>query len=213
MKLTNEQRVSLEKSTARYEKAVDLAAAYLVGRGLSEETAHSFRLGVVDDPLPGDEHFRDRLSIPYLTRSGVVSLRYRCLRDHACGAVDCAKYLGYPGASTHLFNVGALFDQSDLVCITEGEIDAVVLQQGGLPGVGVPGGSNWKPHYVRIFEDYPRVFIFADGDDAGRKFGRRVAEALGGVATVVVMPDGMDVNEAYLDTRYGIDWLRSRTEG
>lgn len=79
--------------------------------------------------------------------------------------------------------------------------------------MGVPGGSNWKPHYVRIFEDYARVIVFADGDEAGRKFGRGVAEALGGTATLVAMPDGLDVNEAYTDPRYGIDWLRSRTEG
>lgn len=78
--------------------------------------------------------------------------------------------------------------------------------------MGVPGASNWKPHYVRIFEDYARIFVFADGDKAGRDFGKLVAEQTSGVV-VVSMPEGMDVNDAYLDPRYGNDWLLSRVEG
>lgn len=197
---------------ARYEKAVDLAANYLAGRGLSEGTAHSFRLGVVDDPLPGDETYRSRLCIPYLTRAGVVSIRFRCIQQHDCSVHGGTKYLGYPGAPTHLFNVGDLFLPGDLVCVTEGELDAVVLHQAGLPSVGIPGANNWKKHYPRILEDFRRIVCFADGDEAGRKFGKLVAESVAGVV-VVTMPEGMDVNDVYLDLRYGSRWLVAKTEG
>lgn len=209
---TSEQRASLERSVARYEQAVDLAAPYLAGRGLLEATAHSFRLGVVDDPLPGDEAYRGRLCIPYLTRAGVVSVRFRCIERHDCGVHGGFKYLGHPGAPTHLFNVGALFLPGDLVCVTEGELDAVVLHQTGLPSVGVPGASNWKKHYSRILEDFRRIVCFADGDDAGRKFGKLLAESVSGVV-VVTMPEDMDVNDVYLDPRYGSGWLIHKTEG
>lgn len=197
---------------ARYGQAVDLAADYLAGRGLFESTARSMRLGVVDDPLPGDETYRHRLCIPYLTRAGVVSIRFRCIQQHDCSAHGGTKYLGYPGAPTHLFNVGALFVPGDLVCVTEGELDAVVLSQAGLPSVGIPGANNWKKHYPRILEDFRRIIVFADGDDAGKKFGKLVAESVEGV-TVVTMPEGMDVNDVYLDGRYGSSWLISKTEG
>lgn len=212
MRLDPEQRTSLERSTAAYQKYLDLAAPYLAGRGLLEETAHSFRLGVVVEPLPGDERFTARLSIPYLTRSGVVAIRYRCLERHDCNEIDCAKYLGYPGASTHLFNVGDLFADTDTICITEGEMDAVILHQCGLPTVGVPGSNNWKKHYPRIFEDYSRVLVFADGDAAGEKFAKALAKEVERV-TVLTMPPGMDVNDVYLNQDYGIDWLLSKAEG
>lgn len=212
MRLSSEQRASLERSAAQYERDLYRAAHYLAGRGLTEATARSFRLGVVVDPLPGDEHFTGRLSIPYLTRSGVVAVRYRCLAQHDCNAVDCAKYLGYEGASTHLFNVSAFFQEGDTVIVTEGEMDAVILTQCSLPAVGVPGSHNWKPHYSRIFEDYAHILVFADGDDAGKKFGKKVASAVPG-ARVIAMPDGMDVNDVYLHEDYGIDWLASKCEG
>src|SRR5579863_4946438 len=104
MKLSAEQRLLLEKSTATYEQNVDRAAPYLVARGFTEAVARSFRFGgVPDEPLPGDETFRLRLSIPYLTPAGVVSLRFRCIDSHNCDEMGHPKYLGYPGSSTHLF--------------------------------------------------------------------------------------------------------------
>jgi len=207
MKLSAEQRSLLERSTATYEQHVDRAARYLAGRGFTEATARSFRFGVVpDEPLPGDEVFRGRLSIPYLTRAGVVSLRYRCIDQHDHDAADCPKYLGYPGSGTHLFNVAALFGDGEFIGITEGELDAVVLHALGIPATGVPGASNWKPHFSRIFEDYGTVYVFADGDKAGRKFGDKLADELDS-AIVLNMPDGMDVNEVYLSAEYGPAYL------
>jgi DNA primase len=207
MRLSSEQRLLLEKSTATYEANVDRAARYLAGRGFTEATARSFRFGVVpDEPLPGDEVYRGRLSIPYLTRSGVVSLRYRCIATHDHDSECGAKYLGYPGAGTHLFNVGDLFGDGKFIGITEGELDSVVLHSLGIPATGVPGASNWKPHFSRIFEDYGTVYVFADGDNAGKKFADKVAGELDS-AVVLTMPDGMDVNEVYLHPDYGPKWL------
>lgn len=212
MKLSNEQRALLERSTARYEQDVDRAARYLAGRGFTEATARSFRFGVVsDEPLPGDEVFRGRLSIPYLTRAGVVSLRYRCIDEHDHDEAHCAKYLGYAGAGTHLFNVGSLFGSGESLCIAEGELDAVVLHSLGLASLGVPGASSWKPHYSRILEDYGFIYVFADGDKAGRAFAEKVAESSDGV-TILTMPDGMDVNEVYLSPHYGPQWLLDKVE-
>jgi len=207
MKLSTEQRILLEKSTAAYERNLEVAAPYLASRGFTEDVSRSFRFGVVpDDCLPGDERFRGRLSIPYLTRAGVVSLRYRCIEQHDHSAEACPKYLGYPGASGHLFNVAALFDAAAFLGVSEGELDAVVLSSIGIPAVGVPGASNWKPHFSRILEDYGTIYVFADGDEAGQKFGKRVAESAEGVV-VLSMPDGMDVNDVYLSPEYGPDYL------
>jgi hypothetical protein len=208
VKLSPELRKSLESVVALGEKSLHLAGPYLSARGLTEETCRSSRLGVLDDDVPGFESFRGRLLLPYITRAGVVDVRSRCIQSHDCRDFGHPKYLGRAGADLHIFQVEGLFDRRDYLCVAEGELDAIVLKQCGLPAVGLPGVSSWKPHYARVLEDYSRVYVFADGDEAGRKLGNRLAEEIG--AFVVTMPNGLDVNDVMLDTGMGPDWLREK---
>jgi DNA primase len=76
-----------------------------------------------------------------------------------------------------------------------------------VPAVSIPGVRNWKPHYDRCFTDYERVFVFADGDQDGKDFAKRIRSTLDGV-TVIQMPDGLDVNGVY--QAEGPDGLRKR---
>lgn len=211
MRLTEEQRRSLEERTSRHQKNLDTARDYLESRGFVEQTAVSFRLGVVDELSEEDTDSRilGRLSIPYLTRAGVVDLRYRCLRPHSCSSDGCPKYLGSAGTDTRLFNVASLFGGRPTVAVAEGELDAVTLVQCGIPAVAVPGVGNWKPHFDKLFDDFTKVYVYADGDDQGRKFAERLGERLPNLITVQ-MPDGMDVNSVMCDTRYGEEFLRGR---
>jgi hypothetical protein len=55
---------------------------YLTRRMLGHPVAEKYRLGIVDEPLPGDEQHRGRLVIPYLTLAGVRAVKYRCIDDH-----------------------------------------------------------------------------------------------------------------------------------
>ena len=199
MRLSESQRASLEQATARYSAQLDdQCLTYLEGRGLTADVADTFRLGRVVDPLPEHEGYRGRLVIPYLTRAGVVNLRFRCIDPHDCKEQKCPKYLGPAGADTNLFNVSDLFTSSPFVAITEGEIDAIVLSARiGIPAVGCPGVKAWKEHYPRCFAGFDPVLVFADGDEAGKDFGRRLLGQLD-TARTVVMPDGMDVNEMFL---------------
>lgn len=210
MRLSQQQRDSLELSTSLAQKNLDLAAGYLSGRAVTEESALSFRLGVVGDDAPtGDERFRGRLSIPYLTRSGVVDIRYRCIQGHDCSEHGHPKYLGRSGGSLRLFGTSGLFDPRDYLCVCEGELDTVILRQAGLPSVGLPGANTWKPHFARVLEDYSRVFVFADGDEPGRKLANVLVESLtSAIVSVIEMPVGKDVNDMYIER--GAGWLRSK---
>ena len=58
------------------------------------------RFGVVEEPEIGHEAFIGRLCIPYITKSGVVDLRFRSLNP----AVE-PKYMGMTGAETKMYNV------------------------------------------------------------------------------------------------------------
>lgn len=74
----------------------------------SRDSATYFRVGVVDQPLPGHEQYRGWLCIPYLTRTGPVGLKFRCLNDHDCKSVHKERYLIPAGQQQRLYNPAAL---------------------------------------------------------------------------------------------------------
>jgi DNA primase len=192
MRLTDAARTLLEETAARYEQNLSEVASYLAGRGITEEAARTFRLGYVKGDHPGDSDYGDRLAIPYVTPSGVVDIRYRALMG------DGPKYLSRPGAKTKLFNVKDLNLESSILYVTEGEMDTIIASSiCGLPTVGVPGANNWQPHFKLLMQDYRKVVVLCDGDEAGRQFGRAVCKEVD-TAISVSMPTGMDVNDVYL---------------
>lgn len=203
MKLSASQRASLAETAALYAGQVGAAEGYLASRGIPAEVAATYLLGAVANPREGDEDMAGRLAIPYLTPAGVVDIRFRAMTDG-----QTPKYLGRLNSVTRMFNTRALLTDSPVVVVCEGEIDALVMDGiVGVPAVGVPGVSNWKPHFRLLLEDFDRVLVFCDGDQPGRDFGKRVTGELDN-ARMVLMPEGMDVNESYLE--YGADWLRGK---
>jgi DNA primase len=196
------QRESLTRAAKFYHSALHEAEEYLEGRGISLEQATRARLGVVLEPLTGHEAYINRLAIPYLTRSGVVDLRFRSMD------LSEPKYMGLTGATTHLYNVGAFFKATSYISICEGEIDTITLDMAcNIPSVGVPGVNNWKKHYTRLLQDFDKVFLFADGDSAGTDFAKHLAKELGNLV-VVQMPDGEDVNSMYRTN--GVDFFQQK---
>lgn len=153
-------------------------ASYLAARGIDQDLAHGALLGEVVNPDPAHEQYRGRLSIPFITPTGVVYMRFRCLSEHDCGEFSHGKYEGAAGLGTHLYNVAALHADSSVVAICEGELDALVANDCGIPAVGVPGANNWKPFYYRLFDDYEKVIIIGDGDTAGRRFANELASKI-----------------------------------
>ena len=202
MKLTYSQKKHLQEAVEKYNQNLSLAEDYLLQRGLTLKDGNRYLLGVVTDPLPGHELYKDRLVIPYITRTGIVDIRFRSMDNTE------PKYLGLPGATTHLFNVSALFRADDWIAVCEGEIDTITLDSKvGFPTIGVPGANNWKKHYYKLLADFERIVIFADGDQAGQDFARQLAKELGTV-TIISMPDGEDVNSIYVQK--GADYFKSK---
>lgn len=158
-------------------------------------------MGVVKDPAVGHETYENRLAIPYITKAGVVDIRFRAMDNSE------PKYLGFPGAETRLYNVNAYFEASDWICVCEGEIDTITLSVIGLPAMGVPGVKNLKPHHYRILSDFDKVYVFSDGDQAGKDFAKDIARKISGVVAVT-LPDNEDVNSLY--SKVGPDWFNER---
>ena len=192
MKQSILQKELLGKAAAGYAENIYQAEDYLRSRGIPLEVARLASLGVVAEPETGHEAFKGRLSIPYITKTGVVDLRFRSLNP----AVE-PKYMGMTGAETKMYNVLDVERASDFIGVCEGELDTLTLSACvGIPCVGVPGANSWKKHYTRLLADFERVFVFADGDQPGTEFARSLAREL--PVTIIQLPDGQDVNSVYV---------------
>jgi DNA primase len=193
---------SLGRAVNHYAQNIGMAEEYLLGRGIDLAVARTVHLGLVVEPLTGHEQFAGRLSIPYLTPTGVVDIRFRSIDGSE------PKYMGMPGTETRLYNVRALHEAQKYIAVCEGEIDAITLHyQCGIPSIGVPGANSWKRHYTRLLQDFEQVFVFADGDQPGSDFGKKVAREVQG-SVIVNMPDGHDVNSIYCT--YGKNYFISK---
>lgn len=202
MKQSALQKELLGKATTKYAEDIYLAEDYLKGRGISLATARLAQLGVVVEPEPGHEAYVGRLSIPYVTKTGVVDIRYRSLNP----AVE-PKYMGMTGAETKMYNVLDIERAGDFIGVCEGELDTLTMSRCiDIPCIGVPGANSWKKHYTRLLADFERVFVFADGDQPGTEFARSLAREL--PVTIIQLPDGEDVNSVYV--QHGASYFYSR---
>ena len=90
------------------------------------------------------------------------------------------------------------------IVVCEGELDAVVVSGViGIPAVGVPGVTAWKPHFPKLFNGYDTVYVVGDNDikedgsNPGMEFAKRVANEILN-STIVTLPPGNDINDYYL---------------
>lgn len=194
-------RDSLEKATATFEKNVGNLQSFLEPRGISLAAAEAFRLGYVSDEIPGYERFVGMMSLPYLTRAGVVKLKFRRLVG------DGPKYDG-PSSPSRLYNVRAIETPGDRIAICEGELDALVCTTVvGVPAVGTPG-TSFLDHWPRCFADYDEVLIVADNDEKddgsnpGVKHAKSVSKKLPN-SRIVMPPNGLDLNDWVL--QHGVE--------
>lgn len=194
---------SLREAATLYHNQLpgSVAEDYLLSeRKLTSEAVRYFQIGFVGDPAKGDEEFRGRISIPYLTPGGTVSIRFR-----ACGSDQGgSKYLSRSGDGGRPYNVLALRSDVPSVYVTEGEIDAITCWMAGLPAVAIPGAQGWRSAYSRLFR-WRQVTVLADGDEPGRRFAQELRNHIE-TCRIIDMGDGQDVNSVF--ALKGIDGLR-----
>lgn len=184
---------------------------YLLGRGLSGETIIDARIGYVpqnygitsclpnphkrDDLIAsgmlteqGREYFSDRITIPYLSRGTVLSVR---------GKDPKGKYFTAKGDVVRLYGVDDL-QEADEVIITEGEFDRLILKQtlASSPDprlrrtavVGLPGAGTLPTGFESMFSETKRIYLGLDPDDTGRRFSQKIKDAMGAKVRVVELP-------------------------
>ncbi|MEW1959800.1 toprim domain-containing protein [Kineococcus sp. NPDC059986] len=173
---------------------LDAAGSYLDKRGIARATAEKFRLGVVPtDPSPELRPFIGRLAVPSYSRTGAESLRFKLMEGEGPKMLPLRT-----GDVTRIYWPHNLFEKTEVMAITEGEPDAWVAWQCGIPAVGVVGVNNWKKHHPRLFAGFSDVLVFGDNDEAGRKFAKTVVSDIPTARAVIVPAEGQDLNDYYL---------------
>jgi DNA primase len=170
-------------------------------RGWSDETlVQAGLLRVVEGQASAGlvDWFHGRLMFPIFSLSGkVIAFGGRVLDDSE------PKYLNSP--ETAVFRKGeslyGIFQakgyiREQIPILVEGNFDMLSLVNAGINNVVAPLGTAFTPSQAQLLRRYnPRITVCFDGDNAGRKAGRRVTETLlaaGIEPQVALLPDGTD---------------------
>jgi DNA primase len=179
----------------RSQKATD----WLRGRGLTDDMIEEAELGYVEGG-----RYRDSIAIPYTDAQG----RYRYVRYRHLRPNPPAKYESPKGGGKHLYNVAATAT-ADIIVITEGEFDSLIVRQLGIPAVAVTGTSGWERDWRWLFRDCDMVLVAMDravpdeNPDAAAAEDKTRARILAQVGMVTIaepveLPVGLDITDWYL---------------
>lgn len=161
-----------ETSYVPYEKLVDLLwelgkgnREYWYSRRLTDKTIDRHRLG-----------FYDGWSLIPLYRGGQF-VNFQKRRDLPNKAIKL--WYRIPNWEPVLINPEIL-SIVDTVFMTEGPVDAILLNQEGIPAISHTGGAGyWNSEWIQHFQRVKRVYYIADNDLAGIQAAHRVAKGLG----------------------------------
>lgn len=150
---------------------------WLLDRNISEETLHRFDI----------HESNGSIVIPIKDLDGnLLFNKYRC-NPHL--ADQRVKYWYDKNGFIALFNPKALqAPNEDLIVITEGELDALVLESNGISAVSSTGGaSSFQKHWKDLFKDKTNIIICLDADEAGLKGAIKIQQILP-QARMLVLP-------------------------
>jgi DNA primase len=175
---------------------------YLLGRGITPESIHRFRM------REGTKRYHGRVVLPIFTPEGkLLSYVGRAINPDVR-----PKTIKSRSPHRTFYGIFEILRDSRVepkslsMVIVEGEFDAVYLQQFGIPAVSNMGTTPMTPYKIRILRRYAkRAVLSFDGDDAGyhAMYGDGEKRRCGIVhelrkhlpVTVVDLPDGKDPNE------------------
>lgn len=167
-------------------KNVDSGHQYLRSRGIMEEVAKYFGVGV----FAGRGSMSGRLVIPIQNERGeLVAYTGRSLD----GSEPKYKLPAGFHKSVELFNLdraGAV--DRERVIVVEGFFDCMKVHQAGCPHVVALMGCSLSESQERLLRPFKSVILFLDGDDAGREAARSIAARLvhSHFVKVVSLPEG-----------------------
>lgn len=199
-----ERAKEISAEIERYAKNRAQALPYLKTRGITAETAERFNIGY--NPQ------RQTIVIPH-AETAFYTERYTDTAPNIPNS-EGQRYRNLPGAKKTLFNLPALNSGAEIVCITEGAIDAISIEQSG----GAAVASNETAQILNAISDRgttaKQFFILQDADATGTDKAQKMQAALqaaGLNAFIFEYPAGYhDANDFLVKAEADfIDWLRN----
>lgn len=175
---------------------------WLSNRGLTQATIDAFRLG---EQERGGQLYA---LFPYMREGELVNVKYRNIADKKDMRQEA-------GAEPCLFGWHLIDPKARKIAIAEGEIDAMSLHQMGIPTLSVNAGAGnhqWLDNDWARLERFSEIFLCYDGDEAGQKGAKEVANRLGLERCRVVTFPKKDANDYLLAGATPEDFLRCLSE-
>ena len=158
---------------------------YLLNRGISYETQKRFNIGYCAEwrsPKAPKAPLTPRVIIPtsktsYLARDARTREDLKALNEKE--RTDAERYSKQKVGKTTPFNLQAL-EQKAPCFIVEGEIDALSVEELGVNCVGLGGVTNARKlaEYIKAQTNTPRLVLWLDDDEAGKKAQAEIMEVL-----------------------------------
>ena len=164
---------------------------WLKNRGIGEAAIAAYKVvASKDDSIAGlkaDQY----VIFPFIRDGKLVNFKARNIDNKKDQRIS-------GGAEPLLFGWQAIPENARTVCICEGEPDALVLWQYGIPALSVQSGvSNlsWLDTEYKNLERFSEIYLCLDGDDAGRDGAAKLVERLGRERCKVVTLPHKDAND------------------
>lgn len=158
---------------------------YLKARGVSEETAQRFGVGL----FPGKGSMAGRVVIPIRNeRCELIAYAGRSLNGEE------PKYRLPAGfhKSGVLYNLHNIGEQVDCVCVVEGFFDTLNVSQSGFPNVVALMGRTLSEEQSKLLARFPKLILMLDGDEPGREAQEKLTLALSTTHYIhsAIVPEG-----------------------
>ncbi len=171
---------------------------YLNQRGIPNEIINRHRIGEYKLFNKEKQEYIRWITIPILNELA-NPVYFKLRRDPSSTEKPKSKF--FPaGNESSVFNVELLNTEQERVFITEGELDALVLEAHGLIAVSsTAGAGTFKDAWVKFFEKAKEVYICYDNDEEGKKGASMVAKKLSVAKNskifIVTLPENIKVGK------------------
>lgn len=156
-------------------KISDVATEYLVGRGITEDSIETFKIGFSEK--------QEMVTVPVQDHTGM----YVGFVGRSISGKSFKNSSGLPRRHV-LFNLNR--NKYSSVCVVESSFDAIKLHQIGIPAVATLGSYISKEQIELLNKWTDSVIIIPDKDEAGEKLVSKIVKNYYKPITVVNVPEG-----------------------
>lgn len=158
------------------------AMGYFEGRGLRPETITRYMLG----------HYGYGFTVPVFNSEDGEVLTVKFRRDDYIADQDTPKYWGLRGHNEPRVYPWPVTLEEPTIVLVEGEFDALVLRQTGIPAYTLTSGAaSWSKISQATFPAGTHVILLYDNDEAGREALAHLPghlERMGYTSSLVTLP-------------------------